>query len=352
MPLLDGRPPAVDTRFRPGNTFTVTFQWPAGALTDRTFTADLDATSLTLNVVGDDMVVSMTEAQTLAAATVGEFVLTETTGGISDVVITGSWHSSTGPSAGEATTVSVNESSGVVTITASAFPAVVSDLAVSGELTVPNPAPSGVANAAASIGEVEDLIAAEPAPGNRLDVSGGLVNVGPEVPTLRSMDPQSLSNVNNTTTETSVATGATLEAAANADNWMFRVEAGGWCKNTSGSAATSTIRLRCHDGTNDRIMGVWVMPLANDTAALRPWALSAQVEMTDFIGMRPCTVSQFHLSAGDTDTAKAQGSVNTTDTVTAGVALTWRVTVQHSAANANLQLSCTAASFLSAGPAV
>ena len=136
MPLLDGRPPAVDTRFRPGNTFTVTLQWPAGALTGRTFTAALDATSLTVDIVGNNMVVSMTEAQTLAAANVGEFVLTETTGGISDVVITGSWHSSNGPSAGESTVVSVNESSGVVTVIAQGAATTVGDFAVAGNLTV------------------------------------------------------------------------------------------------------------------------------------------------------------------------------------------------------------------------
>jgi len=33
--LLDGRPPGVDARFRPGKTFTFDLEWPAGYLVGR-----------------------------------------------------------------------------------------------------------------------------------------------------------------------------------------------------------------------------------------------------------------------------------------------------------------------------
>jgi len=97
MVLLDARPPGLDSRFRPGNTFTCTLTWPGGALAGRSFSATLDAAALAVDVVGDVMTITASAAQTTAAASAGTFMLTETTGGADQVLIIGDWHSSTGP---------------------------------------------------------------------------------------------------------------------------------------------------------------------------------------------------------------------------------------------------------------
>lgn len=97
MPLLDARPGGLDSHFRPGNTFPVALTWPAGSLVGRTFTAVLDAATLALAVVGDVMTITASEAQTAAAAASGQFVLTETTGGMTQDLMVGTWVPSTRP---------------------------------------------------------------------------------------------------------------------------------------------------------------------------------------------------------------------------------------------------------------
>jgi len=115
--VLDTRPPGLDVPFRPGNTLTVTLAWPADALDGRTFTATLDAVALGLDVDGDTMTITATDAQTSAVTTPAAFRLTETTGGESDDVIIGEWRPSSNPSTSTSSTVTVTESAGAVAVT-------------------------------------------------------------------------------------------------------------------------------------------------------------------------------------------------------------------------------------------
>ncbi len=111
--LLDGRPPGLDAFFRPGKTFTFDMPWTAGALTGRTFEATLDAATLAVAIDGDTMTVTATAAQTTTAGLgAHEFTLTETTGGISEPVIVGTWVGSA--------RAATSSTSGTVTVTGSA----------------------------------------------------------------------------------------------------------------------------------------------------------------------------------------------------------------------------------------
>src|SRR5262245_40230521 len=80
--------------FLRGTARNVPFQFPAGTLAGRQFTATLNAVSLSVSILGDVLTVSVTVAQTNAAAA-GQlpFVLTETTSTAQPFVI-GSWEAS------------------------------------------------------------------------------------------------------------------------------------------------------------------------------------------------------------------------------------------------------------------
>jgi len=97
MVLLDARPDGVSVVFRRGTARNVPFQWPLGALAGRTFTATLDGVPLTVNVAADLLTVSVTVAQTTAAAA-GPllFELVETTG-VDQPILVGTWFASDRP---------------------------------------------------------------------------------------------------------------------------------------------------------------------------------------------------------------------------------------------------------------
>lgn len=116
--LLEGRPTDLDVMFRPGNTFTLTLTWStAGSLTGRTFTATLDAATLTTSVAGDVLTVSATAAQTTTAGSGShDFTLTETTGGSTDDLIIGTWVGSNSGAASQSTSVTITESAATVTV--------------------------------------------------------------------------------------------------------------------------------------------------------------------------------------------------------------------------------------------
>lgn len=134
--LVDARPPGVDALFRTGDVFTQSFEWPSGELAGRSFAATLDAEVLDVEVVADTMTVTVSAAQTAAAAQRGRFVLTDTTGGGSVDVIVGQWSPSLGPSARVSAAVEVAVSEGttvaVTVAPAVASPEVVHDWSVDG----------------------------------------------------------------------------------------------------------------------------------------------------------------------------------------------------------------------------
>lgn len=115
--LLDARPPGLDALFRAGNVFTVTLNWPAGTLVGRTFVATHDGATLTVSILGDVMTITMSAAQTAVADDPGTFVLTETTGGLNQVVITGRWMPSPRAAATASGTVTLAPASGSVSVT-------------------------------------------------------------------------------------------------------------------------------------------------------------------------------------------------------------------------------------------
>ncbi len=120
--LVDGRPGGLDAMFRPGNTFTCRLTWPAGSLAGRTFVAALDLVVLAVSIIGDVLTVTVTEAQTLAAV-LGEpglFTLTETTGGVTEVLLAGRWVASDGPAASTLQDVTVTAGTANVAVTVSA----------------------------------------------------------------------------------------------------------------------------------------------------------------------------------------------------------------------------------------
>jgi hypothetical protein len=118
--LLEGRPAGLDALFRPGNTFTRAFNWPAGSLSGRTFTASLDAAQLTLAIDGDVMTITASAAQTTAAAVQGTFTLTEVTGGLDQVLLVGKWEGSDNAATSSTGDVTIDTSTGTVEITVAA----------------------------------------------------------------------------------------------------------------------------------------------------------------------------------------------------------------------------------------
>lgn len=100
MPVsIDARPPGLNLTFLRGTARNQPILFPAGTLAGRTFTATLDGVGLSVGIVGDTLTVSVTVAQTNAAANGPlPFVLTETTG-VDQPYVIGTWRASTRPSA-------------------------------------------------------------------------------------------------------------------------------------------------------------------------------------------------------------------------------------------------------------
>jgi hypothetical protein len=136
--LLDTRPGGADHFYRPGSTFTVTWSWPAGYLTGRTFTATLDGVALAVAVVDDDMTVSATAAQTTAAAVPASFVLAEMVAGDPVPQIIGTWVASERAATSQSAAVQVTAGAAAVAVSVTAGPgSAPSRLLDSAELTVP-----------------------------------------------------------------------------------------------------------------------------------------------------------------------------------------------------------------------
>jgi len=117
---IDARPPGLNCVFRRGTTLTMTLNWPAGSLSGRTFTAELEGVALGLVVVDDVMTITATAAQT-AAVTNGVsllFELTETTGDDQPIII-GKWTASDKSSAISDQTVELTTGAIEVDITVS-----------------------------------------------------------------------------------------------------------------------------------------------------------------------------------------------------------------------------------------
>jgi hypothetical protein len=136
---IDARPPGLNCTFRRGTTLTMVLNWPAGALTGRTFTATLNGTSLSLVNAGDAMTITVTAAQTGAVVngTVLPFVLTETTGD-DQPILTGSWRASDRPNAVTTETVELTLGAAEVTVELASVSGT-GDLAVGGDLTMASP---------------------------------------------------------------------------------------------------------------------------------------------------------------------------------------------------------------------
>lgn len=117
---LDTRPAGVDVPFRPGNSLPVDVTgWPAGSLTGRTFTSTLDGVALSLLVVGDVIMIEATEAQTAAVTSPAVWLLTETTGGATEDLLIGTWSPSTRPGTATSVTVPIVVDDIVVEVTVS-----------------------------------------------------------------------------------------------------------------------------------------------------------------------------------------------------------------------------------------
>lgn len=133
--LLDGRPAGLDAFYRPGKTFTVTLTWPTGELADRTFTAALDETALTVDITDDVMTITASAAQTTTAGEGSHaFELVETTSG-TETVIVGTWVGSQRGAVSQSTSVTVADTAGSVEVQVVAVSAV-GDLTVTRDATI------------------------------------------------------------------------------------------------------------------------------------------------------------------------------------------------------------------------
>lgn len=114
----DLRPPGLNVPFRPGNTVTVTLEWPAGVLTGRTFTSTLGGTPLDVTVTDDTMVVEVTAEQSAAIAAPAEWLLLEDLGGVDpEPIVIGGWAPDNGPNGRTASTVTVTQGGAQVDVT-------------------------------------------------------------------------------------------------------------------------------------------------------------------------------------------------------------------------------------------
>ena len=138
--LVDVRPPALDVLFRPGNTLTLTANWPAGELAGRTFSAELNGTALTtpVDVTGDVMTVVVTDTETgaLAVGVPVDFELLEDIGGTDEPVIVGLWTPSNDSAATSSTTIEVSTGGATIELTVAGIGGSVGDLVVAGDLTL------------------------------------------------------------------------------------------------------------------------------------------------------------------------------------------------------------------------
>lgn len=237
----------------------------------------------------------------------------------------GTLKSSAVTSAGAVTTTGNQTISGTKTFTTSPI--------------VPNPTTPGQTGAAASIGEVNDLIAAEPGIADSTDGritfsqpgSDFVPALSPTVPTTVSLNPKvPLFPISSTTTETSL-----LDSQYSvSDTWVkrsiWRVTATGRVFNNSGSPATYTFRLR--DTTDSRVYSVTTVTLADDTAN-RPFRLEIICEGNTLLSDGHCIVSDLRVSAGATDTA--QTAMHNAITVFGSSPQDWDLTVEMSVSDAN-----------------
>lgn len=83
---LDTRAARLDLMVHPGNPRTYRVSWPT-SLTGRTFVATVGDASLTVEVDGADILISVSEAQTAALTTATWWKLTETTFGTEDLIV-------------------------------------------------------------------------------------------------------------------------------------------------------------------------------------------------------------------------------------------------------------------------
>jgi hypothetical protein len=94
--LLDARPAGLDLLFRPDTTVVVSLAWPTGTLAGRSFSAALGSTSVTVDVAGDLMTVTVPDELTtlIPSGNATTWALRESIEGDDEVVILGNWGSS------------------------------------------------------------------------------------------------------------------------------------------------------------------------------------------------------------------------------------------------------------------
>jgi hypothetical protein len=124
MPVsIDTRPPGINHSFRPGNAAELTLVFPSGSLTGRTFTSSLNGTTLSaangsLTILGDTMTIAASAALTTSLGSgLFAWLLTETTGGESERLFTGTWTGSTRPNDMSARTIDVLDGDVTVNVT-------------------------------------------------------------------------------------------------------------------------------------------------------------------------------------------------------------------------------------------
>ncbi len=135
MTLLDARPGGLNAKFRPGDPLTVVLNWPAGALSGRTFTSTLDAASLGVSILGDVMTITATPAQTAAVSGAATWELVDTTPADDATVLVGRWAASESAANRIQATVTVSAATDTVDVTVPGATAV-GDLTVAGDLVV------------------------------------------------------------------------------------------------------------------------------------------------------------------------------------------------------------------------
>ena len=115
MTVADVRAGTLDVPFNPGNGVTLALTWPS-SIAARTFTAYVGATAISAVVAGSTLTVSATEAQTAAVTAPAAFTIRETTGGLSEKVIVGTWFPSDSGTAAQTTAVTVTVNTVAVTV--------------------------------------------------------------------------------------------------------------------------------------------------------------------------------------------------------------------------------------------
>lgn len=220
---------------------------------------------------------------------------------------------------------------------------------------VPNPAASGQPNAAVSIGEVEDLIAAEAGITDSIDGRITFTQPGSDyvpalastVPTLTSMDPITpLLPISNTTTETSML-AQQFPTGSWVNNSVWRVTATGQFFNTTGSPITFTLRMR---NTTDSHLYCQVAATLADDANNRPFHLEIICEGNSFLADGHCVTSDLRVGAGATDTAHF--AMYNTVTPFGTTPQNWDITAEMSGASANASIAVFSVHLTYAHPEV